>query len=418
MHALFIFKEKAVDKKQSVLKNFLTYIKIDTQSDDTSETVPSTAKQLNLAKVLIEEIKALGITEVELDDKGYIYGKLRGNIDAKVPTIGFIAHMDTALEFPYPGDEARVIDNYDGEPVTLCEGVVLDPACNEALMNAKGKTIVVTNGKTLLGGDDKAGVAEIMTALEYMVKTPEFKHGDIAFSFTPDEEIGTSVDHFDVKKLAADRAYTLDGAAPDEISYENFNAASASIKIHGIVTHPGEAKNKMKNALHVACEFAEALPASERPEHTEGYYLMEMNGNCEEAILEYIIRDHDIDKLEQRKALMSKCAEFLNKKYGADTVEISFKDSYRNMAECMKGHEEHIEYAMDAIREQGLDARPAPMRGGTDGAGISRMGVPCPNLGTGSYNHHGNREYAVVEEMVMLVDIMLSVISKYAKEVR
>ena len=188
MHALLIFKEKAVDKKQSVLKNFLTYIKIDTQSDDTSETVPSTAKQLNLAKVLIEEIKALGITEVELDDKGYIYGKLRGNIDAKVSTIGFIAHMDTALEFPYPGDEARVIDNYDGEPVTLCEGVVLDPACNEALMNAKGKTIVVTNGKTLLGGDDKAGVAEIMTALEYMVKTPEFKHGDIAFSFTPDEE--------------------------------------------------------------------------------------------------------------------------------------------------------------------------------------------------------------------------------------
>ena len=339
-----------MDKKQSVLKNFLTYIKIDTQSDDTSETVPSTAKQLNLAKVLMEEIKALGITEVELDDKGYIYGKLRGNIDAKVPTIGFIAHMDTALEFPYPGDEARVIDNYDGEPVTLCEGVVLDPASNEA------------------------------------------------------------------------RAYTLDGAAPDEISYENFNAASASLKIHGIVTHPGEAKNKMKNALHVACEFAEALPASERPEHTEGYegfyHLMEMNGNCEEAALEYIIRDHDIDKLEQRKALMSKCAEFLNEKYGADTVEISFKDSYRNMAECMKGHEEHIEYAMEAIREQGLDARPAPMRGGTDGAGISRMGVPCPNLGTGSYNHHGNREYAVVEEMVMLVDIMLSVISKYAKEVR
>lgn len=422
MHALLIFKEKAVDKKQSVLKNFLTYIKIDTQSDDTSETVPSTAKQLNLAKVLIEEINALGITEVELDDKGYIYGKIRGNIDAKVPTIGFIAHMDTALEFPYPGDEARVIDNYDGEPVTLCEGVVLDPANNPPLMNAKGKTIVVTNGKTLLGGDDKAGVAEIMTALEYMVKTPEFRHGDIAFSFTPDEEIGTSVDHFDVKKLAADRAYTLDGAAPDEISYENFNAASASIKIHGIVTHPGEAKNKMKNALHVACEFAEALPASERPEHTEGYegfyHLMEMNGNCEEAILEYIIRDHDIDKLEQRKALMSKCAEFLNEKYGADTVEISFKDSYRNMAECMKGHEEHIEYAMEAIREQGLDARPAPMRGGTDGAGISRMGVPCPNLGTGSYNHHGNREYAVVEEMVMLVDIMLSVISKYAKEVR
>lgn len=410
-----------MNKKEAVLDKFLRYISFDTQSDDTSNTVPSTSKQLILAQVLMEEIKRFGIEDVILDEKGYIYGKLYGNIGRKVPSIGFIAHMDTAMELPYPGDEAKVIEKYDGEIIELCEGVYLNPEENLPLKRAKGEAVVVTNGKTLLGGDDKAGIAEIMTALQYMVEHPEFKHGDIAFAFTPDEEIGTSVDNFDVKKLGADRAYTLDGDSPAFISYENFNASSASIKVHGLVTHPGEAKNKMKNALHIACEFVQSLPVNERPEYTSGYegfyHLMEMSGSCEEANLEYILRDHDADKLEEKKAVISASVNFLNKKYGKNTVEALFEDSYRNMAECMLGYEEHIEYAMEAIRETGLDAKHVPMRGGTDGAGISRMGVPCPNLGTGSYNHHGRKEYALVSEMALLVDIILKIISKYAKEV-
>ena len=408
-----------MDKKQSVLKNFLTYIKIDTQSDETSETVPSTAKQLNLAKVLMEEIKALGITDVELDDKGYIYGKLKGNIDAKVPTIAFIAHMDTALEFPYPGDEARVIENYDGEPIVLCEDVVLDPANNPPLLDAKGKTVVVTNGKTLLGGDDKAGVAEIMTALEYMIKTPEFKHGDIAFSFTPDEEIGTSVDNFDVKKLAADRAYTLDGAAPDEISYENFNAASAKLTVNGRNIHPGYAKGKMVNSLQVVCDLHALLPEAMRPEATAGYegffHLIGINGSVEKASASYIIRDHDRKLFEEKKELIKAAIDYINRKYGSDIVSLELKDQYYNMREMVEPHPEIIEKAIAAMKLAGVTARIQPIRGGTDGARLSYMGLPCPNIFAGGMNFHGKFEYCSLDSMRRAVDTICHLAALWAE---
>lgn len=402
-----------------LLQRFLNYTIQNTQSAEGTGTVPSTKVQMDFAEKLYEEVKALGVTDIMLDDKGYIYGRLASNIEKKVPVIAFIAHMDTALELPSPTELPRVIKNYDGSVVELNETEIIDPAHDHNLALSIGDDIVVTDGTTLLGGDDKAGVAEIVTGLEYMINHPEFRHGEVAFAFTPDEEIGKSVDDFDVNKLKADRAYTLDGGDPADIGCANFNASSAFVKITGTVTHPGAAKDVMKNAALIGMEFESMLPANERPEHTCGYegfyHLMDIKADCQHAEMSYILRDPDASKFASRKLLMKNAAEFINKKYGEGTLELSFKESYRNMFEYMKGYEDHIEFAKQAIAAAGFEPTSRCIRGGTDGAGISKMGVPCPNLGTGTYNHHGQTEFANVRHMEKMVEIMLGVIRLYSE---
>ena len=397
-------------------ERFLKYVMFNTQSSEETGTVPSTPGQKVLAQALCEELRGFGISDVRLDDMGYIYGSIPSNLDKDVPTIGFIAHMDTADAHPSPVKMPRIIENYDGGVITLESGAVLDPAADENLRNAEGCSLIVTDGTTLLGGDDKAGVAEIMTALEYVAAHPEMKHGKIAFSFTPDEEIGTSQDNFNVEAFGADFAYTVDGADFGDIEYENFNGASAKITVQGVETHPGEAKNKMKNAMLIAMEFNAMLPPFERPENYEGFYhLMHMEGDCSTATLRYIIREHDASKYEKRKETVRQAAAYLNFKYGEGTVTAEVADGYRNMTEMVRPHMHLIDYAKEAIAELGIAPRVPAIRGGTDGSELSFKGVPCPNIGTGSWNHHSVTEVANIGHMEKTAELILAIIGKYAE---
>ncbi|NLD83481.1 MAG: peptidase T [Clostridiales bacterium] len=394
----------------TVLDRFLSYIALDTTSREDSESCPSTPEQWALARLLEEEMRALGLSDVRLDQHAYVYGFIPGN-DPALPAIGLIAHMDTSDAVPGGPVRPRVLHYTGGDVVLNAEqGIVMREKDFECLQADRDKDLIVTDGTTLLGGDDKAGVAEIMTFCEYVLAHPHIRHGRICVGFTPDEEIGRGADRFDVDAFGADFAYTVDGGAVNEIEYENFNAASALVRVQGFSIHPGSAKNKMRNAARMAMEFHGMLPAHETPECTEGYegfyHLTDIRGEEQQASLHYIIRDHDREKFEGRKARMEKIAVYLNDKYGAGSFDLALRDSYYNMKEKVQEKPEVIERAFEAIRQCGLTPRAVPIRGGTDGARLSYMGLICPNLGTGGRNCHGIFEYAVVQEMETMVEIL------------
>jgi len=401
-------------------ERLLNYVKYDTASDGGSQTCPSTEKQLVFARVLEQEMRDLGLQNVRLDQNGYLYGTVPGNIENYAgPVLGFIAHMDVVDDVPSAGIKPRIVENYDGGDIVLeGSGALLSPAEFPELLRCKGKSLMVTDGLTLLGADDKAGIAEILTLCEQLLADPDFKHGPVQIAFTPDEEIGRGADLFDVPGFGADFAYTLDGGAYGELEYENFNAASLKVAIQGKNIHPGSAKDKMKNALTIGMEFEHLLPAQQKPEFTEKYdgffHLIEMSGEVEQASMAYILRDHDADKLEQKKADARLAADFLNKKYGEGTVTLTIKDSYRNMAQQIRPHWHLVDNAMEAMRRTGVEPVTVPIRGGTDGARLSFMGLPCPNLGTGGGNFHGKLEYCCVEEMDLAVQCMKNLVEIYS----
>ena len=409
--------------QKSLIDRFLRYVKMDTQADDTvTDKFPSTDKQLELSRLLVKELQELGVKDAAIDEHGYVMGTVPGNIDNKVPVLGFLAHVDTAPDMCGKDVKPRFIENYDGSEIILNKdlNVTLSPTEFPELKNYKGQTLIVTDGTTLLGADNKAGVAEIMTAVEYMMKNPDLKHGPIRIGFTVDEEVGRGVDHFDVKKFNAEFAYTLDGGAIGELEYENFNAASAKIIIQGRNIHPGYAKDKMINSILVAMEFNSLLPASERPEHTqdyEGFYhLIKMDGSVEKATFQYIIRDHNREKFEARKAFITKVAEFINAKYGEGVATLELKDQYYNMREKVEPVYHVVETAIKAMELVGVKPKVKPIRGGTDGARLSYMGLPCPNIFAGGENFHGKQEYVAVESMVKATEVMLKIIELYAQK--
>lgn len=401
--------------EQQLLDRFLNYVRINTMSDERSTTFPSSQVQLAFAKQLAEECKNMGLTDVTLDDYGYVMATLPGNIDHEVPVIGFIAHMDTVPDYPGEHVNPQIVEKYEGGSILLNaeQKVFLSPGQFPVLNDLIGEKLITTDGTTVLGSDDKAGIAEILTAMAYLIAHPEIKHGPIRIGFTPDEEIGQGVDHFDVAAFGAAFAYTVDGCALGELQYENFNAASVTLHVNGVSVHPGAAKGKMKNSLSIACEYQSLLPALEVPEHTEGhegfYHLHEMTGSIEETVLHYIIRDHDRDKFEHRKETMQGLAHILNKKYGPDTIQLTLKDSYYNMAEIIEQHPEVMALAKKAFAKAGVTPLLDPIRGGTDGARLSFMGIPCPNIFTGGYNCHGKYEFAVVSHMLSAVKVILSI---------
>jgi tripeptide aminopeptidase len=407
--------------KEKVLEKFLKYISIDTQSDDSSETCPSAKKELDLAKLLFDELNQLKLKDVSIDDKGYIMATLPSNIKKKVPIIGFIAHVDTSPDVSGANIKPKKIENYDGNDIVLNaeKNVILSPAEFPELKSYVGQTLITTDGSTLLGADDKAGIAEIMTAIEYLVKNPNVEHGEIKIGFTPDEEIGRGVDFFDVKKFGAEYAYTMDGGRIGELEYENFNAASAKIKINGINIHPGYAKNKMYNAILIAMELNSLLPINERPEYTQDYegfiHLTKINGTVESAFIEYIIRDHDRKKFEHKKEFVTKVCEFINHKYPKGTAILELKDQYYNMREKVEPVIHIVNIAKQAMEELGVKPIIVPIRGGTDGSRLSYMGLPCPNIFAGGHNFHGRLEYVPVESMEKAVEVILKIIELYSK---
>jgi len=399
----------------TVLERFLRYVAIDTQSDEVSETCPSTAKQLELGKVLVEEMQAMGIEDAHMDEYGYVYGTVPGH--PGLPTVGLIAHMDTSPDCSDENVKARVV-NYEGGDICLNEekGIYLRSADYESLNANVGKHLVVTDGTTLLGADDKAGIAEILTAAEYLLKTRAI-HGTLKIAFTPDEEIGRGADLFDVKAFGADYAYTVDGGALGELEYENFNAAAAKVTFKGLNIHPGSAKNKMLNAQLIAMEFQGMLPVHQRPEATEGYegfiMLTDMEGDVENACLRYILRDHDLEKLQDKKAIMESSAHFLNDKYGAGTVNVEIRDSYFNMKKHIEPCMFIIDRAKQAMEDLRITPKVVPIRGGTDGARLSYEGLPCPNLFTGGENFHGRFEYIPVEDMEACVQVLIKLLTDF-----
>ena len=405
---------------EKLLDRFLRYVAVDTQSDENSESQPSTAKQLNLLKMLCEELKQMGV-DASLDEFGYVMAKIPSNIDKAVPAVGFIAHVDTAPDASGKDVKPQIIPNYDGGAIDLkgVPGLQLKPEEFPELRHYKGQTLVTTDGTTLLGADDKAGVAEIMDAVQYIVSHPEFRHGPLCIGFTPDEEIGRGVVKFDVKRFGADYAYTMDGGEVGELEFENFNAASARIHIQGCNVHPGYAKGKMKNAILIGQEFQSMLPALARPEHTEGYegffHLISFKGSVEEADFAYIIRDHDRARFEARKEMMAKVAAFVNAKYGEGTADLVMKDQYYNMREQVEPHYHIIDKAVKAMEMAGVKPKIQPIRGGTDGANLSFKGLPCPNLFAGGLNFHGKMEFVPVESMEKAAQVILNLVGLYAE---
>lgn len=403
-----IFKMRAYER-------FMKYIAFDTASFESSPTCPSTPGQKVFGAHLVDEMKELGISEARMDDNGYVYGYIPANCESQ-PAIGLIAHMDTVDCVPCMPMNASIIENYDGEIVTLSGGAVINPKVYPELKACKGKDLIVTDGNTLLGADDKAGVAEILTLAERLLGSDNtIKHGKICIGFTPDEEIGRGADLFDVKGFGADYAYTVDGGAVGGIDYETFNAASGRIAIHGVSIHPGSAKNRMKNASLIAMEFNSMLPPHETPSHTEGYegfyHLSEMSGNEELAKLDYIIRDHSREKFQERKAYFVRVADYLNAKYGEGTVDAQVKDSYYNMREVIEQHMDIVERAEEAYRAVGVEPYTVPVRGGTDGCRLSFMGLPCPNISTGGMNGHGRLECVAVQDMDKMVDMLSALVA-------
>lgn len=405
---------------ESLIERFLRYVRIDTQSDETSESFPSTDKQLTFLRMLRDELTAMGLKEVSMDGHGYVMATIPATTAKELPVVGFISHVDTSPDFSGTNVQPRII-TYEGGDIVLNEreGIVTHLADFPELAGYKGQRLIVTDGTTLLGADDKAGVAEIMTAAAYLMAHPEIEHGAIRVGFTPDEEIGRGVDFFDVPHFGANFAYTMDGGALGEIEYENFNAASATIEIQGRSVHPGYAKGKMINALRVAEAIDYRLPAHERPEYTEGYegflHLTKLSGGVDRATMQYIIRDHNRTSFEERKAVLQKAVDAVNEVYGAGTARLTLTDSYYNMREVLEKHMEVVQYALEAMKALGITPKISPIRGGTDGARLSFMSLPCPNLFAGGVNYHGRHEFAAVETMEKAAALIVEIVRQIAK---
>lgn len=405
-----------------IKERFLNYVSFDTQSVENSQTVPSTSKQLKLGKYLVEELQSLGIENAKIDEYGVVYGTIPSNNNHQGDVIGFIAHMDTSPDASGKDIHPQIIKDYQGQKITLNEDkkLYLDPEQYPQLLHLIHHDLITTDGTTLLGADDKAGIAIIMQMVEYLHTHPEFKHNDIQIAFTPDEEIGCGSNHFDVKYFKADYAYTIDGGDIHIVEYENFNAFSAKVNIHGRSIHPGSAKNKMINSTRVAYEFDSLLPVHMRPESTEGYegfnHLHAIQGTCEETTMDYIIRNHDLQQAKKQCQEFIDIVEFLNKKYGYQIIDLTITESYLNMKEALKDHMFIVEQALAAIKENGLDAYCSPIRGGTDGARLTFMGLPCPNLGTGGFNYHGPYEYCSLTMMEKQVQILLHILKSTASK--
>jgi tripeptide aminopeptidase len=400
--------------KEQILERFLRYVKVDTQSEFGVEKIPSTDKQFILANQIVDELKAIGLSEVEIDEHCYIMATLPANTDKKIPTVGFVAHIDTSPDFTATGCAPIVWKNYDGGDLVLNEkeDLVLRTSEFPEMVQFKGQTMITTNGLTLLGADDKAGVTEIVSAMEYLINHPEIKHGKIRICFTPDEEVGRGADLFDVEKFGAEWAYTMDGSLPGEIEYENFNAAYAAIDIQGKIVHPGSAKDKMVNSMYIATELIQALPADEVPEKTDGYegffHLLSVNGDVDKTELRYIIRDHDQEKFEAKKALMQETIDQLNKKHN-NCLSLTLTDQYYNMAEKVRPVMHIVDLAREAITNLGMEPITRPIRGGTDGSRLSFMGLPCPNIFAGGLNFHSRYEYVALESIVSATETIVEI---------
>ena len=402
----------------TLVDRFLKYVSFDTQSDESTGLTPSTPKQMVFAEYLKTELESLGLEDITLDEHGYLFATLPANIDKKVPTIGFIAHMDTSPDMTGKDVTPRIVKGYDGTDIVLCaeENIILSPAQFPELLDHKGEDLIVTNGKTLLGADDKAGIAEIVSAIVYLKEHPEIKHGKIRIGFNPDEEIGEGAHKFDVGKFGCEWAYTMDGGEVGELEFENFNAAAAKITFKGRNVHPGYAKNKMINSIRVANQFIAMLPSTETPEQTEGYegfyHMTEFNGNVEQAVMRYIIRDFDPVTFVEKQEKLRQAVAQINETYGEGTAEVKIEESYRNMREKIEPCMQLIDYAKEACKETGVEPDIAPIRGGTDGARLSFVGLPCPNLGTGGDGFHGPFEHITVEGMDLSVEIIKNIIKK------
>ncbi len=408
-----------IDKKH-ITNRFIKYVTIDTESDPNNPTFPSTEKQWDLAKLLEKELKEIGLQEVELDENCYLMATLPSNLNYEVPTIGFISHIDTSPDFTGANVKPQIVENYQGNDIILNEkeNIILSPDYFDDLLKYKGQTIITTDGTTLLGADDKAGITEIVSAMDYLVKHPEIKHGKIRICFTPDEEVGKGAHLFDVEKFGASWAYTMDGSQIGELEYENFNAASAKVTINGKIVHPGYAKGKMINSLLIANEFIAAIPAEEVPEKTDGYegffHLHDSNGSVEKTVLEYIIRDHNLDLFEKRKYLMQKIAFDMNAKLDQELIHVAIENQYFNMKEKITPVIHIVDIVEEVMNDIGIQPLIKPIRGGTDGSQLSYKGLPCPNIFAGGHNFHGRFEYVPVESMVKATEVIVGIAQKVA----
>ena len=400
----------------ALLERFLKYVSIHTTSDENTGLVPSTPQQMEFAKILAEELKDMGMQDVSLDKKGYLMATLPSNIDKDVPTVGFISHLDTSPDMSGKNVKPRIVENYDGNDIILNEkeNIVLSPKQFPELTMYRGQSLVVTNGLTLLGADDKAGIAEIMTAMDYFIKNPDVKHGKVRIAFNPDEEIGLGAHHFDVEKFGCQFAYTMDGGEIGELEYENFNAAVAKVTFYGTNVHPGYAKNKMVNSMKIATKFMATVPANESPEYTDGYegfyHLTGIGGDVEKTTVSYIIRDHDRKKFEERKAHLQMLVDKINSEFGDNTATLEVKDQYYNMKEKVEPVKYIVDIASEAIRQAGVEPKVKPIRGGTDGAQLSFKGLPCPNIFAGGHNFHGKYEFVPIQSMEKATEVVKNII--------
>lgn len=400
----------------NLLERFLKYVSIHTTSDENTGLVPSTPQQMEFAKILAEELKDMGMQDVSLDNKGYLMATLPSNIDKDVPTVGFISHLDTSPDMSGKNVKPRIVENYDGNDIILNEkeNIVLSPKQFPELTMYRGQSLVVTNGLTLLGADDKAGIAEIMTAMDYFIKNPDVKHGKVRIAFNPDEEIGLGAHHFDVEKFGCQFAYTMDGGEIGELEYENFNAAGAKVTFYGTNVHPGYAKNKMVNSMKIATKFMATVPANESPEYTDGYegfyHLTGIWGDVEKTTVSYIIRDHDRKKFEERKAHLQMLVDKINSEFGDNTATLEVKDQYYNMKEKVEPVKYIVDIASEAIRQAGVEPKVKPIRGGTDGAQLSFKGLPCPNIFAGGHNFHGKYEFVPIQSMEKATEVVKNII--------
>ncbi|MGA4721094.1 peptidase T [Fictibacillus nanhaiensis] len=408
--------------KQEIMDRFITYVKVDTQSDGSSDTTPSTEGQWTLANMLVEELKGIGMEEVTVDENGYVMATLPSNSDKEIPVIGFLAHVDTATDFTGTNVKPQIVENYDGETIILNKDlqIELSPKDFPSLKEYKGHTLITTDGTTLLGADNKAGIAEIMTAIKYLIEHPEIKHGKIRVAFTPDEEIGRGPHKFDVAAFGAKYAYTMDGGPLGELEYESFNAASARIRILGKNIHPGSAKNKMVNAAKIAMELNGKLPVEESPEHTEGYegfyHLTGLKGDVEQTDMSYIIRDHDKELFQKRKDRMQEIVDELSEKYGQDKIQLEMNDTYYNMKEKIEPVVEIVDLASEAMKKLDIEPNIKPIRGGTDGSQLSFMGLPTPNIFTGGENYHGRHEYISVDNMIKATQVIIELVQLFEQK--
>lgn len=415
-------KSKIMIEKQHLIDRFFSYVKVDTESDPESNTTPSTEKQWNLANALVDELKRIGLEDVTIDENAYIMATLPSNVDHEVPVIGFISHFDTTPDFTGANVNPQIVENYDGKDIVLNaeENIILSPDDFDDLLLYKGQTIITTDGTTLLGADDKAGIAEIVSAMEYLVNNPEIKHGKIRVGFTPDEEIGRGAHKFDVEKFGAEWAYTMDGSQIGELEYENFNAAGAVVTVKGKIVHPGYAKGKMINSMYIATDYINSLPRMETPEHTENregfFHLYSVNGEVDSTKLQYIIRDHDKNHFEARKEMMVKLADEINAQHEKEVITVEISDQYFNMREKIEPIMHIVDVAEEAMKQANIEPLIKPIRGGTDGSQLSFKGLPCPNIFAGGHNFHGRYEYVPVESMQKAIEVIVNITQLVAKK--